>query len=427
MKWLSNVNRDRLYTNVNLALVLLFYLFLRSIFLAYIVPNYWYATSRMEFMPYKTLLSMSCLVVVLIVLRRAQVTGFIYAIVNLLIINLLIPNIILYEYLQFHVGIVLSIVFFILQVILLSKIRWSSIPFPTVTISKRILILTVLTCLMLLPFLLHYKVQLDYRLFLLDSEAITDIRQESIDGASTLVAYLSSWLTKVVVPVLMIYGLYTKSKKVILFCIAVLLYIFLVESMKLVLFSIVILVLFYYIRSYYLKTTVVLAVFMVLLIIGRLYTLSSDNYFIESIVVNRTYFIPGILNEYYFEFFQQKPLWYSHSILSSIHAYPYSLPPSYLIGLEYFGSDLVGANNGLISDGYMNMGYLGVLVNTSAVSMIFAYFNALKPGSRFFGVFFLLVATLLSSALLTTLITHGLIFMLLLSPIVFRETDKFDN
>jgi len=109
--------------------------------------------------------------------------------------------------------------------------------------------------------------------------------------------------------------------------------------------------------------------------------------------------------------------------LGSIISYPYSMPPQNIIGEIVFLSKDVFANNGIISDGFMNMGMTGVVVNILIVSACFAFLSRLRISTQFFGVIFLFFYSLVSSFLPVVLITHGGLLLLFIGQFFLKDTS----
>ena len=92
-----------------------------------------------------------------------------------------------------------------------------------------------------------------------------------------------------------------------------------------------------------------------------------------------------------------------------------------MIGDYYFHKPDMSANNGLIADGYMNFGSIGVVINVILVSLYFAVLNSLKIPSRYFGIYLLTILSFVSSSLFTVFITHGAIGLLIISIFILNE------
>ena len=138
----------------------------------------------------------------------------------------------------------------------------------------------------------------------------------------------------------------------------------------------------------------------------------------------RTHFLPSLLDIAYVDFFDDNYLIWSESIFKSFVDYPYELDHKRLIGLEYFKNKEVAANNGLISDGFMNFGSLGVCVNVFLISAYFMIINNIKMESRYFGVFLLVVFSFTSSSTFTVFLTHGAFALLLIALFLLRDKEK---
>jgi hypothetical protein len=162
-----------------------------------------------------------------------------------------------------------------------------------------------------------------------------------------------------------------------------------------------------------------------LLLFGQLIYLVFGISIIEAMFAQRLFFMSSLLDIYYFDFFEGKPLYWSSSFLKPFLTYPYDIPPAFLIGKEYFGNAEIQANNGIISDGYTNFGMLGVLFNILVTVIIIRIIDAQKISHRFFGVFFIMFTTFQSSALSTLLLTHGIVILLLVSILVLRKTSAW--
>ena len=136
----------------------------------------------------------------------------------------------------------------------------------------------------------------------------------------------------------------------------------------------------------------------------------------------RIHFIPTLLDICYVDFFDGQPLYWSESVLKKFVSYPYDVRVTKIIGDVYFNRPDMSANNGLVSDGFMNFGSLGVLINIFLVASYFMLLNSLKIPAKYFGLFFLVILSFISSSLFTVLLTHGAFVLLLIA--VFLLNDK---
>ena len=85
----------------------------------------------------------------------------------------------------------------------------------------------------------------------------------------------------------------------------------------------------------------------------------------------RVHFSSALLDICYLDFFKDNYLYWSESVLKSFLDYPYDVQATHLIGDVYFKRPDMSANNGFISDGYMNFGSTGVFINIIIVRVYF--------------------------------------------------------
>src|SRR5690606_25476842 len=147
------------------------------------------------------------------------------------------------------------------------------------------------------------------------------------------------------------------------------------------------------------------------------------NNYLWILTIRRIQFIPALLDICYLDFFNGKPLIWSESVLSAVVDYPYEFKHTHLIGENYFLRAEMNANNGLISDGFMNLGSVGVFINISIISIYFMFLNSLKISSKYTGLFFLTTLSFVSSSTSTVFLTHGGIFLLIISIFILRRTS----
>jgi len=138
----------------------------------------------------------------------------------------------------------------------------------------------------------------------------------------------------------------------------------------------------------------------------------------SSLGLRRSLFIPAQLTSVYLEFFAANPVVrMSDSILlRGWLTYPYSVSVAHLIG-AVLGQPSMGANNGLISDGFANFGIVGSLVWAVLLGILIRLLRAAterrENRPEAWAVAAMWPVVLLSSALTTSLLTHGLALGLL--------------
>lgn len=139
-----------------------------------------------------------------------------------------------------------------------------------------------------------------------------------------------------------------------------------------------------------------------------------------SILIRRACFVPAKLNFAYYDFFSRHP----HTMLAQskltfrLVEYPYELDPSHLIGYHYYNNKLTGANTGWLGSGYMNFGFVSLLIYAIFIGFLLSMVDTLAKRRDLkisVAVLFIPFFTLfLSSDLPTAMLTHGLLLAMLL-------------
>lgn len=283
--------------------------------------------------------------------------------------------------------------------------------------SGSILFLTILIS--SIPFFILYKFNLNLdNLFL---EDVYETRKVQGEKGNIITSHLYSPISKIIVPFGLIYFL--EKKKTIFFMVFVLfgVYFYLIGAHKTVLIGNIICVFFYTINKKYFIDYLLYIIIGVLFLVFGIYYIYDDIFF-SSLVIRRVFFIPALLDIYYFDFFKDLKMVYSHSILESF--IPNKLGgsiPAAEIGYKYFSGG--NANNGLISDGFMNLGYLGITLNFFIIGLFYILIRSLKLKNIYIGIPYLFFFSIVSSAPLTILLTHGGIFFILFSLLMY-DTRK---
>ena len=140
-----------------------------------------------------------------------------------------------------------------------------------------------------------------------------------------------------------------------------------------------------------------------------------NTYWISDLLVRRGLFTPALLDSYYFDFISQHgPTYYQRGL-------------HYVIGDIYFNSPEMQANNGLFSDAYTNLGYLGIIIYPLIYAIFFRFCETISRGTNKKFVMFaviIIVNALNSTTFTTTLLTHGLLIVCLLLYIFPKKSDN---
>lgn len=290
--------------------------------------------------------------------------------------------------------------------------------------SEKPVIITIIAVLLFIPFLFTFKVNFDSKLFLFGSE-IYEVREGLLEKGNFFTNYMLSPLFQYVLPVVAIYGL--SKRKFFIFSVAIGMSIlmYLMIPQKSIFFGIFVVVFFYFFKRPIRKVAVFTAIVLGLFIMS-IYLAKTNNFIVlESLLLRRYFLVPAFLNHVYFDFFNGEYLKYSYGFLKDFFYYPYDMYPAHLLGKEFFHGRVLNANNGFLSDGYINFGLYGMLVNTTIIAALIKFFDGLSLDVKFFGLFFLFLNVTRSSALPTMLLTHG-VWLLILVAYLFLRKDKVE-
>lgn len=157
----------------------------------------------------------------------------------------------------------------------------------------------------------------------------------------------------------------------------------------------------------------------------------TNGVFLSSIFIRRLILTAGINTNYYFEFFWDRPkAQLGHGVLASWVDYPYPAVPAKLIGLVYYGTDQTNANANLWADAFCNFGIAGVIGFTVLLAALLIAIDATAvnlPRALAMIVLAMPALSLSNSALLTTLLTHGVVLAVVLLYLMPVERAAGDS
>lgn len=365
---------------------------------------------------------MMMMLLLLISILISKRTSFISALYLFLILMVFVPGQIIYSYSNGLPQVFYSSVAFLLIVAVIAPIKFNLNIFR---IKDRVtyVALIVFTLLLILPIFNDFRLKINTNVLLLTD--IYDVRDALKENISYISSYTFWWLAKVILPVLLVFSLSKKDMKIVIFTLVLLLYLFLISGHKSVYFTPV-LILFYYFfgKNYNEKILLTIGAMIFFLIFINIPDLYIGRPIFKSIFVRRMFFIPALLNECYFDFFSNNHIYLSHSRFSDLMQYPYDLPPEYLIGREYFGKPEMSSNTGLIANGFMNFGYIGVLGYSVMFSVFLMILNSVKLNRKYFGLFIFYMLIFRGSPFFTTILTHGFWIVLIMAFTILPQRKQ---
>ncbi len=407
---------------------ILFYILL-SICFFYVVNNLWnfrryeYEVGNISFdnISYLKYIFVSIIIIFnLFIINFLKIKDFLYAILSLILILFVIPS-----------GIVFSItskvdlrIFFSHNLLFYGVLIMSyiviKIPFRELSVQKSFSLLLVIIIIGLIPYL-RFLPYIDLQNLLLKN--IYETRAVFSSVSDPYYGYTYGWFNRFIIPSLLVFAIYLKNRKIVILSFVLLVYLYLLGAHKSVLYGTIFVIIFY--KLSYLKIIkYIFKTLIVIVIVTMVFSLIFDNNLIAIFTVRRALFIPSLLDLAYFNFFDNNHLYWSEGVLKGITEYKYDKAHTYIISEEFFGQETMASNNGIISDGFMNAGMIGVLINVLIVSVYFSILNRLNISSKFFGLFVFLFISLISSALTTILLTHGALVLLMLALLFLKNTEE---
>lgn len=239
------------------------------------------------------------------------------------------------------------------------------------------------------------------------------------------IGYLISPLSRVLLPSLLVVAIERKKSGSILIIIFLLAFLFLVSgALKSIFFGVFSVALFYYGKTYFDKLKIFFSIFTFILLLGLIEFYVFQSTLLTNLPVRRLMFTPSFLENYYFDFFKDNHLYYSYSFLKGIVDYKLPEPVSMYVGEYLIGEPGLNANVGIIAEGFVSLGWYGVIIHSFIFSLIIIFIKSLNIDQKYFGIFFIYVFYMNNAFISTLLLTHGLLFLILYSFLCLKR-DKF--
>lgn len=185
-----------------------------------------------------------------------------------------------------------------------------------------------------------------------------------------ILGYLSTFSDNLL-PILLVYFLYKKKYTVAIIISGVILLNFGITATKQILFLLFLAIFgFFFVKSLNVVKIYVWA-FLVLIYfcIGEFLILGT--YFVSIFSIYRVFFIPAKLHYVYYDFFSTRELdYFRQSVFKYFIDSPYKENIGFILGDYDIGDVTARANNGLFSDSYMNLGFIGVFIFPFIVVLI---------------------------------------------------------
>jgi len=252
--------------------------------------------------------------------------------------------------------------------------------------------------------------------------------REETQNVNIFAQYFFSWDAKVLVPLIVIIGAAYKSKVLILLGLMMQLVIFSINGQKSVALGLFIVLGVYWLTGkknsgiklfYIVYSSVVFFLILDLLLgVGLL----------SNVIVRRMFVMPGLLTGYYVDFYSFHDMHnYANSSLSFLFDRNYSETPARIIGKYFFGRDEMAANANLFASAYANFGLLSVFVESIIFCVLmYVITNLAKKKNKkiIVSLFTLPLISLSDSALLTSILTNGIMVAILITLLFWKDDDQ---
>jgi hypothetical protein len=292
---------------------------------------------------------------------------------------------------------------------------------PVINKTQALYLLLTLTTIGVIPYLIVYGPYINLKnLFLMD---VYQTRFKMASISNPYFGYTYSVFTKIIIPLIIVFSLELKKKVWLLVGVLYLILFYLFGAHKTVYAGLFVVLMFY--RFSYTQSVKFMVKYSSILIVLVVFLAFVGYDYPWILSFRRVHLIPTLLDICYLDFFHDNYLFWSESVLKSFVDYPYDVRATNLIGEFYFRRPDMSANNGFISEGYMNFGSWGVLINVIVVSIYFSVLNSLNIPAKYFGLFVLTMFSFSSSPVFTVFLTHGG-FALLLASIFLLNKKRFE-
>jgi hypothetical protein len=336
---------------------------------------------------------------------------------QLIIFLFTFPSLILYINTNISIDISIAhLLFFFISFYIINYIKIKPLSIE-IKKEQKIIFLLFFIILITIPFLFFFINKINFKnLLLID---IYETRSIQRNTSNVLLDYSYSQMTNVLLPITLIYFLSKKYFFSSFFLSIIFLFFFLIGAHKSVLFGFLGILFFSKFKDTFKYLPFII---FFILILDLVLFFFFNNYFLSNIISRRVFFVPALLDKFYFTFFANKPMYWSASFLSNFIDNPYDLTPAYIIGKYYFNDQYMSSNNGLISDGFTNLGWVGIIINIFIFSFYFSYLKALNISKLYFSIIILIMISFLSSALPVVFLTHGGFLLLLIFQLILKDS-----
>ena len=235
-----------------------------------------------------------------------------------------------------------------------------------------------------------------------------------------ILMYFVFWQVKVINPFLIGIFFTKKQYKRLLLVMFMQLFIFLLTGHKSILFSpILVLTVIHVIKKEKIMLTLVSKLLILGIGVSLIVFLMNISEWPANLLIRRVLFVPALNYFHYYDFFSHNEyLYLAEGQIGKLFSLtsPYSIPIVNLIGKIYYNNVNTSANTGYLGDAYANFGWYGMLIYSVVLGLLLKVFDTFASKSELtiaVAVIIIPMFSLIESALLTTILSNGLIMSMI--------------
>lgn len=416
-------DKVKINRSLKIVMILFFYKFLLDISVfTFIEKQYGYIGGVTDFNMLKFLVSNVYLAIIYLIMpKKSERPSHVFLQLHLII--MIIPMLSLYGVQNkpsLYIGMV--VIMFVLQTLIIRSSK--KIKLMKIKHSNKILLLLI-TSISLFVYFSMIRANGLPSLRALNFFSVYEMRGSVV--YPFLMNYLVHWQAKVINPLLITISYLNKKTKLLTFSMLLQIVLYLITAHKsfiLIPFAIIVVIKaldkydFFKVAAYLSSLGIVAS-----LILYKVFNLILFPF----IIIYRFLFLPAQIKYYYYDFFSNHSfIYFSEGLIGETFGLnsPYEMPTHNMISSIYFGLPDSAANTGYLADAYSNGGFLGMLIITIILSFIFIIIDSLTVHIRknlVIGMSIFLIIGLNDLGLLTTLLTGGMIFLIL---VLYLENES---
>jgi len=338
----------------------------------------------------------------------------------LLVLALGVPSTVMYWVFQMEINYMLVVLMFtaILSMTLRTKLRFKTAAFVNVDAALQLLFFAYIG---ISVYLFLKRGGIDSRA--LDFSEVYDLRAE--DTIRGIDGYLKNWCVKMLFPFFLLYTFEKKQYIRTALCVVLQILLYLSFGEKTTLFSPMLIVGVYF--AFRVKKPWVLFIgFSTVVLLPLITYIYTGEYDLLAVLSRRFCHIPSMLGNRYYDFFSQgnPHLWYTETIFGRLLGLQSPYPKTFAY---YIANSHAMANTGVVADAYANGGIIICIFHAFVLGVTLLMYDSVLKGKKHKGVVMGVLGysciNLMDNALLTSLLTNGMLLTLLVAMILPDETQ----